>query len=84
MNMNKMDIFVAALYGVLFNKSDTAAFSNYRLWESVGFVIAYTYANFIPVYAKLAVISACLALGMAGYLSVELIIHGEKKKLQKY
>jgi len=64
---------------VLFNKSDAAAFSNYRLWESVGFVIAYNYASLIPVYAKLAVISACLVVGMIRYLAVEWIIHKEKK-----
>ena len=34
-------IFFAALYGVLFENDEEAAFSNYRLWESAGFIIAF-------------------------------------------
>ena len=32
---------ISALYGVIFKNSEEAAFSNYRLWESMGFLIAY-------------------------------------------
>ena len=37
--------FFAALYGVVFPNEEAAAFSNYRLWESLGFVVAYIYGN---------------------------------------
>ena len=32
---------INALYGVLFYSQEEAAFSNYRLWESLGFVISF-------------------------------------------
>ena len=32
---------ISALYGVIFKSNAEAAFSNYRLWESLGFLIAY-------------------------------------------
>ena len=59
------------MYGVVFPNEETAAFANYRLWESLGFVIAYIYGNRICVDAKLGVITAFLCLGMIGYLLVE-------------
>ena len=38
---------INALYGVLFYSQEEAAFSNYRLWESFGFIIAFiTQASF--------------------------------------
>ena len=55
----------------MFPNEEAAAFSNYRLWESLGFVIAYIYGNRICVDAKLAVITVFLGLGMIGYLVVE-------------
>ena len=32
---------INALYGILFPSKEEAAFSNYRLWESIGFIIAF-------------------------------------------
>ncbi|XP_039604702.1 protein unc-93 homolog A [Polypterus senegalus] len=60
-----------ALYGVLFEKHKEAAFSNYRLWESVGFVIAFGYSTFLCVYVKLYVVLAVLIIGMVLYGCVE-------------
>ncbi|KAK9411735.1 protein unc-93A-like [Crotalus adamanteus] len=42
-----------ALYGILFEKHKEAAFANYRLWESLGFVIAFGYSTFLSVSIKL-------------------------------
>ena len=36
---------LSAFYGVLFPNNEEAAFSNYRLWESVGFIIAFAYTR---------------------------------------
>ncbi|XP_078617627.1 uncharacterized protein LOC144885578 [Branchiostoma floridae x Branchiostoma japonicum] len=38
---------INALYGYLFRKNQEAGFSNYRLWESLGFVVAFAYSNFL-------------------------------------
>ena len=59
------------MYGVLFEKDEEAAFSNYRLWESLGFILAYILQNTVCVYTKLWVVLAVLAVGMAGYLFIE-------------
>ena len=56
---------------MLFPSKEEAAFSNYRLWESVGFIIAFAYTSYVSMVAKLAVLIAVLCLGMAGYAGVE-------------
>ena len=38
-----------AFYGVLFADHEEAAFSNYRLWESLGFILAYVMNNVVCV-----------------------------------
>lgn len=62
---------IAAFYGVLFEKNEEAAYSNYRLWESAGFIVAFAYNTFICMTVKLSVLAAVLTAGMAGYLAVE-------------
>jgi hypothetical protein len=32
---------INALYGVVFKNNEEAAFSNYRLWESMGFLLSF-------------------------------------------
>jgi hypothetical protein len=63
---------INALYGVLFANDEEAAFSNYRLWESMGFLLAFiTQAVGVCVFPKLILTIVFLALGMVGYLIVE-------------
>ncbi|XP_015713482.1 protein unc-93 homolog A [Coturnix japonica] len=59
------------LYGVLFEKHTEAAFANYRLWESCGFVIAFGYSTTLRVYIKLYILLAVLILSMVTYGVVE-------------
>lgn len=62
---------IIAFYGFIFATNEEAAFSNYRLWESIGFIIAYAYSTFICVNAKLYVLLGVLGAGMVGYLIIE-------------
>ncbi|XP_036406170.1 protein unc-93 homolog A [Megalops cyprinoides] len=64
-----------ALYGVLFPNQKEAAFANYRMWESVGFVIAFAYSNFICLDTKLYILIAVLILSMVLYAWVEFEEH---------
>ncbi|XP_048842436.1 protein unc-93 homolog A isoform X1 [Brienomyrus brachyistius] len=64
-----------ALYGVLFPDHKEAAFANYRMWESVGFVIAFAYSNFICLDIKLYILIAVLILSMLLYGWVEYMEH---------
>lgn len=61
----------AALYGTLFAEHKEAAFANYRMWESLGFVIAFAYSTFICLSTKLYILIAVLLLNMLTYLWVE-------------
>ena len=72
-------LLITAFYGVIFPAEEEAAFSNYRLWESVGFIIAYAYSTFICVDAKLYVLIGVLATGITGYLIIELREHRQSK-----
>uniref|UniRef100_A0A8C3VEP4 Protein unc-93 homolog A n=1 Tax=Catharus ustulatus TaxID=91951 RepID=A0A8C3VEP4_CATUS len=59
------------LYGILFEKHKEAAFANYRLWESLGFVIAYGYSTKLQAYIKLYILLSVLVLSMVTYGAVE-------------
>lgn len=70
------------LYGTLFRRNKEAAFSNYRLWESSGFVIAYAYSTHLCARMKLYVMLTVLLLGVFMYVIVE-ILHMRKVRRQK-
>ncbi|KAL8590614.1 hypothetical protein ACOMHN_011050 [Nucella lapillus] len=72
--------FVLAMYGALFTDNTEAAFANYRLWESAGFVMTYAYNNTMVTSHKLYVCLAFLITGMVGYTLVEFI---ERDKLSR-
>lgn len=73
---------INGLYGLLFRRNKEAAFSNYRLWESAGFVIAYAYSTTLCARMKLYLLFAILVLGVLGYIVVE-IRHRRKMRKQK-
>lgn len=61
----------AALYGILFARDKEAAFANYRMWESLGFVIAFAYSTFLCLEYKLYILLAILVLTVITYPIVE-------------
>ncbi|XP_076469835.1 UNC93-like protein isoform X2 [Babylonia areolata] len=71
---------INALYGALFTENTEAAFANYRLWESTGFVMTYAYQNSLKTAYKLYICLAFLVTGMLGYAIVEIT---EKRKQSK-
>jgi hypothetical protein len=60
-----------AYCGILFPSREEAAYSNFRLWESLGFIISYAYSTFLCATVKIYILLAFLATGMVGYLYVE-------------
>uniref|UniRef100_A0A8C6UIJ8 Protein unc-93 homolog A n=1 Tax=Neogobius melanostomus TaxID=47308 RepID=A0A8C6UIJ8_9GOBI len=60
-----------SLYGVLFPRDKEAAFANYRMWESLGFVIAFAYSTFLCLEYKLYILMAVLVLTVITYPIVE-------------
>ncbi|XP_076819317.1 protein unc-93 homolog A-like isoform X2 [Clavelina lepadiformis] len=72
-----------ALYGVLFVTNQEASFANYRLWESLGFVIAFAYQSFICVSAKLWVLLGVLLVGISLYYYVEFTERKKKNSVDR-
>lgn len=70
---NSKHIFLfSALYGVLFRAEEEAAFANFKLWESVGFSLAFGYSIFLCVTDKIYILLTFLILGISGYITVEI------------
>ena len=69
---------INALYGVLFASDEEAAFSNYRLWESMGFLVAFiTQASGVCVFPKLILTLCIIFVAMVGYFILEVMEHKE-------
>ena len=65
---------INALYGVLFANNEEAAFSNYKLWESLGGLFGFaTNAAGVCIFTKIITTIVFLGLGMMGYLILELL-----------
>nr|XP_012632274.1 protein unc-93 homolog A isoform X1 [Microcebus murinus] len=60
-----------ALFGVLFEENKESAFASYRLFEALGFVIAFGYSTFLCVYVKLYILIGVLSVTMVAYGTVE-------------
>lgn len=73
---------INGLYGLLFRRNKEAAFSNYRLWESAGFVIAYAYATTLCARMKLYILICVLLLGVFGYIIVEIRYRRKQRRLK--
>ncbi|KAI8436993.1 hypothetical protein MSG28_010395 [Choristoneura fumiferana] len=73
---------INAYYGILFPGREEAAFSNFRLWESVGYIIAYVISPYLRTSAKTYTLLIMMLLGVAGYFTVEFKEHKVKKKLE--
>ncbi|XP_055586539.1 UNC93-like protein [Uranotaenia lowii] len=74
---------INGIYGALFRRNKEAAFSNYRLWESAGFVIAYVYSPALCALMKLYILFIVLAVGMVGYTVVEIRQAAKERRLKK-
>ncbi|XP_042887689.1 UNC93-like protein [Penaeus japonicus] len=64
---------INALYGVIFPGESEAAFSNYRLWESTGFIISYACSTLVCIEPKIIILLVFLVLGILGYYAVEVL-----------
>lgn len=71
-HFDELSTIFTGLYGALFRRNKEAAFSNYRLWESLGFVIAYAYSTALCARMKLYIVMAVLGLGTFCYIIVEI------------
>ena len=68
-----------SFYGVLFADNKTAAYASYRLWDSIGYLIAFILQTQLCIGSKLYILLIVLAVGLIGYLCIEL----NERKLKK-
>ncbi|PSN46516.1 hypothetical protein C0J52_09032 [Blattella germanica] len=68
---------INALCGMLFPGNEEAAYSNYRVWRSIGFILAYAYSPYLCTSTKIYILLGLLILGMMGYIVIE---WGESKR----
>ena len=71
--------YIAALYGIIFPKDLDAAFSCFRLWESVGFVISFGYSSFLCTYIKLYILLGLSLLSIICYGMLECTISSQSR-----
>ena len=71
-----------SLYGVLFENNKEAAFSNYRLWESIGYLTAFILQTQLCIELKLNLLLVILGLGLMGYFCVEISERRLKKAVK--
>ncbi|XP_033118914.1 protein unc-93 homolog A-like [Anneissia japonica] len=76
---------ICSIVGVLFPDCQEAAFANFRMWQAVGFSIAFASSipNSVCVYHKLYGIGGWLVLSMIAYYLVEIIVRNEKSGYMK-
>ena len=72
-------MIVSASYGVLFTEHESA-FSNFRLWESLGYVIAYIYTPRIRIIYAHIILLCVLTLSMICYTIIDIKERRRKKK----
>lgn len=72
---------INAYYGYLFTEHSEAAFSNYRLWESMGFILAFGYGNFVRTDVKLYLTFTILVVGMFLYGTTEYMERRDRKSI---
>lgn len=71
--LNASIIFIiSALSGILFPGMEEAAYSNFRLWEATGSVVAYAYSPYLCTSTKLYVLLVILMAGVIGYAIIEM------------
>lgn len=70
---------VNALSGILFPGNEEAAYSNFRLWEATGSVIAYASAPYMCAGTRIYVLLGILLAGFAGYTIIEIMEYKAKR-----
>ena len=74
------NLWISALYGVLFPMESVAAFSSYRIWESCGYVVAFAISNALCTRVKISILTSALVIGMLGFYSMELLLKNRQMK----
>lgn len=64
-------LVINAMYGLLFRGREAAAYSNFSLWGSAGFIVTYSYSPHLCAVTKLAILAVVLFLSLMGFVVAE-------------
>ncbi|XP_067011349.2 UNC93-like protein [Anabrus simplex] len=67
-------LVINAMYGLLFRGNEAAAYSNFSLWGSAGFIVTYSYSPHLCMNTKLAILAVVLILAMGGFIAAEMAL----------
>ncbi|GFR03853.1 UNC93-like protein [Trichonephila clavata] len=70
-----------ALYGVLFQGDEEAAFGSYYLYSSLGWTMSFLISNYICTSIKIYILCAISCIGIIGYLITERQYYLRKKEM---
>lgn len=71
---------INAIYGAFFSDNQDAAFSNYRFFESVGFIFPFAYQSFLCVTTKLYIQICVLIVAAVFYVICEALEFDRQEK----
>uniref|UniRef100_A0A1B0CQI4 Putative conserved plasma membrane protein n=1 Tax=Lutzomyia longipalpis TaxID=7200 RepID=A0A1B0CQI4_LUTLO len=73
-----LQIQINGMYGAIFEKNKEAAFSNYRLFESLGYLVTYALSTVLCARTKLISALGLLVIGTVGWIVVEWRVKSSK------
>lgn len=76
-------VFFLAIGGIAFPGKESASFSLFRLWESVGACIGYILSAYVCVYAKISILMSVLIVGLISYTIFFYLLSQKKTKALK-
>ncbi|XP_077996346.1 protein unc-93 homolog A-like [Glandiceps talaboti] len=62
---------VSSMLGVVFPNNQESAFSNYRLWQSLGAAMTFGYSNYLCMLTKIYIAGGLLVVAMTTYVLFE-------------
>lgn len=65
--------YFTASYGILFRGDEEASYSNFRVWEGVGFIAAYAYSPHLCSRSKIILMIVITCIAGVCYLLGEII-----------
>ena len=75
--------FLSAICGIYFPEDKEGAFSQFKLWQAVGWITSYSYGKHLRTYAKIYIFISFSVLGILGYLMTELLNRKQKSTSEK-
>ena len=73
---------ITVLHGVLFPDDNEAAFSNYCLWDALGFLLFFAIMPYVRIRVELIIMLIFLSLGMCGYGLIKYRWHSQQTTKQ--